>query len=60
LEDLDDKVDISRALETIRENIKTSETKLLWFDEKFPNVNSIRREASRHFRNKKRKYIKKL
>jgi hypothetical protein len=84
-------VDIKRAWETIRENIKISAKVSLgyyelkkhkpWFDEgcsklldqrnhaklqwlqdpskiNGDNINNIRREASRHFRNKKREYLK--
>jgi hypothetical protein len=86
LENLDDDVDINRAWETIRENIKISAKANLgyyklkkhkpWFDEGCPelldqrkqdklqwlqdpsqingdNFNNVRREGSRHFRNKK-------
>jgi hypothetical protein len=91
LENLDAEVDINRALETIRENIKISAKESLgyyelkksttWFDEgcsKFvdqrkqaklqwlqdpskinaDNLSNIKCEASRHFRNKKREYLK--
>jgi hypothetical protein len=91
LENLDDEMDINRAWETIRENIKNSaqaslgyyelKTHKPWFDEGCPklldqrkqaklhtlqysrqingdNLNNIRREASRHCRNKKREYLK--
>jgi hypothetical protein len=86
-ENLDAEVDISRTLETVRENIKISAEESLgyyelknhkpWFDKGCPellaqrkqaklqwlqdsseingdDLNNIRREASRHFRNKRR------
>ncbi|PNF41609.1 hypothetical protein B7P43_G10463 [Cryptotermes secundus] len=91
LENLDTEVDVNKAWETIRENIKMSAKESLgyyepkkhkpWFDEgcsklldqrKQPklqwlqdpselngdNLNNIIRETSRHFRNKKREYLK--
>jgi hypothetical protein len=91
LENLDNDVDIKRAWETIRENIKISAKVSLgyyelkkhkpWFHEGCPivldqrkqanlqwlqdpseingdNLNNIRCEVSRHFRNKKREYLK--
>jgi hypothetical protein len=91
LENLDDDVDINRAWETIRENIKLSpkaslgnhelkkhkplfdegcselldqrdQAKLQWLqdpsDINGDNLNNIRREASRHFRNEKKEYLK--
>ncbi|PNF32825.1 hypothetical protein B7P43_G04341 [Cryptotermes secundus] len=91
LEHLDTEVDVNKAWETIRENIKMSAKESLgyykpkkhkpWFDEgctklldqrkqaklqclqdpselSGDNLNNIRRETSRHFRNKKREYLK--
>jgi hypothetical protein len=91
LEDLDTKVEINSAWETIGENIKFSakeglgyfEVKKhkLWFDEgcaklldqrkqaklqwlqdpsetNRDNLNNVRHEVSRYFRNKKRQYLK--
>jgi hypothetical protein len=89
LENLDDDVDINRAWETVRKNIKIlakaslgyHELKKPWFDEgcsklldqkkqaqllwlqdpskiNGDNLNNIRREAGRHFRDKKREYLK--
>jgi hypothetical protein len=91
LGNLDNDVDINRAWEINRENIKisaklslgyyelkkhkpwldkecsklldqTKQAKLQWLHDpseiKGDNLNNIRREASRHFRNKKRKYLK--
>ncbi|PNF37683.1 hypothetical protein B7P43_G11996 [Cryptotermes secundus] len=91
LENLDTEVNVNKAWETIRENIKISAKVSLgyyelnkhkpWFDEgcsklldqrkqaklqwlqdpselNGDNVNNIRRETSRHFRNKKREYLK--
>jgi hypothetical protein len=88
---LDTEVDINRAWETIRENIKISakeglhyyklkkhkawsdegcsklldqrkQAKLQWFQDQSKingdKLNNIRREASRHFRNKKREHLK--
>jgi hypothetical protein len=90
-ENVDDDVDINRAWETIRKNIKISAKASLgyydlkkhkpWFDDECSklleqrkqaklkwlehpgkingdNFNNIRREASRHFRNKRREYLK--
>jgi hypothetical protein len=90
-ENLDTKVDINRASETIRENIKISakeslryyelKKNKLWFDEgctklldqrkqatlqwlqdpseiNGDNLNNMKRETSRHFRNKERQYLK--
>jgi hypothetical protein len=84
-------VDINRAWESIKENIKTSATESLgllemrqykpWFDERclgildqrklakmqwipdpsqnnVDNLNNVRRDTSRHFRNKKKAYLK--
>jgi hypothetical protein len=90
LENLDTEVDINKAWENIRENIKISAKESLgyelkkykpWFDEgcsellyqrkqtklqwlqdpneiNGDNLNNIRHETSRHFRNKKRQYLK--
>ncbi|PNF31288.1 hypothetical protein B7P43_G12666, partial [Cryptotermes secundus] len=91
LENLETEVDVNKAWETIRENIKMSAKESLgyyepkkhkpWFDEgcsklldqrkqaklqwlqdpselNGDNLNNIRRETSRHFRNKKREYLK--
>ncbi|PNF33796.1 hypothetical protein B7P43_G10228 [Cryptotermes secundus] len=91
LENLDTKVDVNKAWESIRENIKKSDNESLgyyepkkhkaWFDEgcsklldqrkqaklqwlqdpselNGDNLNNIRRETSRHFRSKKREYLK--
>jgi hypothetical protein len=90
-ENVDDDLDINRAWETIKENIKISAKVSLgyyelkkhkpWFDEgcselldqrkqaklqwlqdpseiNEDNLNNVRREANRHFRNKKREYLK--
>jgi hypothetical protein len=90
LENLNTEVDINRAWETIRENIKISakeslgyyelkkhkpwfdkgcsklsdnrkQAKLLWLQDpskiNVDNLNNIRHQASRHFRNKKREYL---
>jgi hypothetical protein len=65
LENLDTTVDINRAWETIRENIKISAKESLGYYElkthkpwlqdpneiNGNNLNNVRREASRHFRN---------
>jgi hypothetical protein len=92
LENIYSDVDINRAWETIKENIKISAIESLgyyelkkhkpWFDQVCPelvdqkkkaklqwlqdpseingdNLNNIRRETSRHFRNKNREYLKK-
>jgi hypothetical protein len=69
LEDLDTEVESNSAKETIRENIKISAKKSIgyfefkkhkpWFYKgcskllNGDNLNKVRREASRHFRNKK-------
>ncbi|PNF30898.1 hypothetical protein B7P43_G05207 [Cryptotermes secundus] len=91
LENLETEVDVNKAWETIRENIKMSAKESLgyyepkkhkpWFDEgcsklldqrkqaklqwlqdpselNGDNLNNIRCETSRHFRNKKREYLK--
>jgi hypothetical protein len=91
LENLDAEVDINRAWETVRENIKISAKASLgycelkkhkpWFDEGYSELfdkrkqaklqwlqdpreingcllKNIKREASRHLRNKKREYLK--
>jgi hypothetical protein len=72
LEDLDAEVKINSAWETIRENIKTSAKESLccfelkkhkpWLHDPSEingdNLNNVRREDSRHFRNKKREYLK--
>jgi hypothetical protein len=88
LEDVDKKVEINSAWETIRQNIKISDKESLgyfelkklkpWFNEgcsklldqrkqaklqwlqdpSGDNLNNVRHEASRHFRNKKREYLK--
>ncbi|PNF22122.1 hypothetical protein B7P43_G06799 [Cryptotermes secundus] len=90
-ENLDTEVDVNKAWETIRQNIKMSAKESLgyyelkknkpWFDERCSklldqreqaklkwlhdpsernrdNLNNIRCETSRHFRNKKREYLK--
>ncbi|PNF41987.1 ELAV-like protein 4 [Cryptotermes secundus] len=91
LENLETEVDVNKAWETIRENVKMSAKESLgyyepkkhkpWFDEgcselldqrkqakllwlldpsklNGDNLNNIRHETSRHFRNKKREYLK--
>jgi hypothetical protein len=89
MKNLEEEVNINRAWETIRENIKNSakeslgyhelkkpdpwindgcselldqrkQAKLQWLHNpsEFNNMNSIRHAASRHFRNKKREYLK--
>jgi hypothetical protein len=86
LENLDAEVDINKAWETIRGNIKISgkygldhyelknhwpwfeegnkkkQAKLQWLQDPSEingdNLNNIRQEASRHFGNKMRKYLK--
>jgi hypothetical protein len=91
LENLNDREDINKAWENIKENIKVSVKETLglyeqkqhkpWFDEEcsqvlglrkqakmqwlqnsnqrnLENLNNARYEASRHFKNKKRKYLK--
>jgi 50S ribosomal subunit-associated GTPase HflX len=91
LHNLDDEVDINRAWETMRENIKISAKERLgyytlkqhnpWFNEgcsgllaqrkqaklqwlqdpskiNGDNLNNIRHEAGRNFRNKKREYLR--
>jgi hypothetical protein len=88
LENISDDEDINRALESIKENIKTSAKDSLgqhemkqhkpWFDEEclgildkrklqwtqdpsqsnVDKLNKVRRDASRHFRNKKKAYLK--
>jgi hypothetical protein len=90
LETLSNSEDIKRALENIKENIKTSAKECLglyelkqhtpWFDEEclhfldqrkqakmqwlqdpnqstVGNLNNVRREVSRHFRNKNKEYF---
>jgi hypothetical protein len=86
LESFSNSEDINRALENIKENIKTSAKECLglyklkqhtpWFDKErlhfldqrkqwlqdpnqgtVDNLNHIRREASRHFRNKNKEYF---
>jgi hypothetical protein len=70
LEDLDTEVEINSAWETIRENVKISAKESQgyyelkkhkpWFDEGCSKLLDQRkqREASRHFKNKKREYLK--
>jgi hypothetical protein len=68
LEDLDTEVEINSAWETIRENIKISakeqrkQAKLQCLQDPSEingdNLNNVRLEASRHFKNKKREYLK--
>jgi hypothetical protein len=72
LENLDTEVEINTIWETIRENIKISAKEILgyyelekhkpWFDEpdeiNGDNLNNVRHEASRHFRDKKKEYVK--
>jgi hypothetical protein len=91
LENLDTEVDVNKAWEAIRENIKVSAKESLgyyefkkhkpWFDEECSklldqrkqarlqwlqkpseingdNLNNIRRETRKHFRYKKREYLK--
>jgi hypothetical protein len=69
LEDLDAEAEINSAWETIRENIKISAKRVQWEQAKLQwlqdpseingdNLNNIRSEASRYFRNKKREYLK--
>jgi hypothetical protein len=73
LEDLDTEVEINSAWEMIRKNIKISakerklldqrkQAKLQWLQDPSEingdNMNNIRCEASRYFRNKKREHLK--
>jgi 50S ribosomal subunit-associated GTPase HflX len=74
LENLNDSEGINRAWENIKENIKTSakeslclnqlkqQTKMQWLQDpsqsNINNLNNVTREASRHFRNKKKEYLK--
>jgi hypothetical protein len=72
VENLDSELDINRAWETIRRNIKISAEESLghyelkkhkpWLQDPSEingdNLKNIRREASRHFRNKKMEYLK--
>jgi len=55
LENLSDNEDINRAWENIKENIKTSAKDSL---DNVDNLNTVRHDASRHFRNKKKAYLK--
>jgi hypothetical protein len=74
LDNLDTEVEIKSAWETIRENTKISAKESLGYFElkkhmqwlqdpseirvNGDNLKNVRREASRHFRNKKREYLK--
>ena len=73
LENLDVYKDVNRSWEIIKENIKTSaeeslglhewkQAKMQWIQDpsqsNVDNLNNVRRDASRHFRNKKKAYLK--
>ena len=85
MENWSDDEDLSRAWDSIKENIKTSAKEVLglhelkqhkpWFDEEClgfsdqrkqakmqwindPSQSNVRRDASKHFRNKKKAYLK--
>jgi hypothetical protein len=58
LENVSEDEDINRAWESIKENIKTSATESLGLHERKQHKPQVRRDASRHFRNKKKAYLK--